>query len=101
MTVCHHCGQDMPQAAQWNDLRVTSTGQADWRGIPIALPPAECRILMALARLGQASRDALERTYAGVTPVTVFISMLRDRLAETPVRIRSVYGVGYRLELTA
>lgn len=102
MSVCRHCGQDIPEAADWHGLRVTAMGDVYWRGIKrIKLVPSHTALLLAMVRRGEATHLALEMAVAerSSNVVAVHITKIRKKLCEAgiPVVIQSIHGLGYRL----
>ncbi len=98
--ICHHCGQDMPEAHEWHGLRVDSAGSVYWRGIRhLAFTKTEARILLILARRGEAPHLSLEMLSESIESITVHICRVRKKLKEAriPIGIENIYGFGYRL----
>ncbi|MCL6515191.1 MAG: response regulator transcription factor [Alicyclobacillus sp.] len=85
------------------------TYEVEWQGKRLSLPPKEFQVLFALAEAAgrTLSRDKLIEDvwgfdYAGdERTVDVHIKRLRDKFPEdeVPFRIRTVRGLGYRLEV--
>lgn len=104
MTVCHHCGQDKPLRRQWNGLAVSEMGEAFWHGLKFKVTRQQTDILKSLISRGEATHLALEMSSASLSGgcVKVQICKLREtfRRAGVPVTIRSIHGIGYRLEMT-
>lgn len=83
----------------------TGSGNASLRGEPLDLPPRELGLLESL--LLHAGRIApreqlIDRLFgfgeAGPNALEVYVSRLRKRLRGSGVRIRTLRGLGYRLE---
>ena len=101
---CHHCGQDIPKSAKWDGLEVRENGDLFWRGVRrLHLTPLPTRVMLALARRGEATHLALEMQSSSVDGASIPVQMvaLRRKLkaAEVPIRIVAIKGYGYRLEL--
>ncbi len=94
-------------AMQWGPLRLdTSRREASLGGNPIDLPAREWTLLETLLMKAPnvVSKDRLTQSLGGwetgLTPnaVEVYVSRLRAKLEPAGVHIRTVRGIGYRLD---
>ena len=105
-------GPALPTVAADGDLTVDLRAHQAWRGgLPLALTVREYDLLVFfLANPGQAfSREQLLRQvwgwqYGDNSTVTVHVRRLREKIEpdpRNPSRVQTVFGVGYRYEVSA
>lgn len=104
---CPVCGQEMPPM---EGLRLApEEGVMVIDGVPVRMQPAHIQFLTLLAkRSGATVRfESIHNDLYGLDPdggpdpkiLRVYASQIRKRLEGTRVRIKTVWGVGYKLEL--